>query len=114
MNDSDTIYDGQTALREAVAELEVDHPEMIAVISTGTMDAQGALTDTDGVQLPKMIWLHTADFEGSLEQGCGKAAHALVNYALRKYSYCKKAQPQFADFFRCASFHRLCVAGLVS
>jgi nitrogenase molybdenum-iron protein alpha/beta subunit len=91
MNDSDTIYGGQTALREAVAELEMDRPEMIAVISTGTMDAQGApaisLPHQADAQTAERIFLHTPDFEGSFEQGWGKAAHALVNHALRKQAY---------------------------
>jgi nitrogenase molybdenum-iron protein alpha/beta subunit len=95
MNDSDTIYGGQAALREAVAKLEKDHPEMIAVISTGTMDMQGASADSlphkSGAQTAEIIYFHAPDFEGSLEQGWGKAAHALVNYALRKHPYCQQS-----------------------
>jgi nitrogenase molybdenum-iron protein alpha/beta subunit len=91
MNDSDTIYGGQTALREAVAELEKDRPEMIAVISTGAMDMQGAsavmLPRKVGAQTTEMIFLHTPDFEGSLEQGWGKATRALVNNSLHKHCY---------------------------
>jgi len=91
MNDSDTIYGGQTALREAVAEIEQSRPAMIAIISTGTMDAQGVsaatLPQTSAAQATETIFLHTPDFEGSLEQGWGKASHALVKHALRKHPY---------------------------
>lgn len=91
MNDSDTIFGGQTALREAMAELEQNRPEMIAVISTGTMDAQGAsaisLPRQNGEQPAAKIFLHTPDFEGSLEEGWGKTVHALVSYALQKRRY---------------------------
>jgi nitrogenase molybdenum-iron protein alpha/beta subunit len=90
MNECDTIYGGQSALRNAVAELEASRPEMIAIVSTGTMDAQGAsevyLQHKAGSQA-ETIFLHTPDFEGTLQDGWGKAAHALVRHALRKNRY---------------------------
>ena len=88
MNESDTIYGGQSALREACAELEMGSPDMIAVISTGAMDLQGASDIClPGYTRAESIFISTPDYEGTLQDGWGKAVHALVRYALQKRAY---------------------------
>ena len=91
MNECDLIHGGQGALKKSLAELELLRPELIAVLSTGPMEAQGvsavALPKAAGEGKAERIFLHTPDFEGSLEQGWGKAAHALVCYALGQHPH---------------------------
>jgi nitrogenase molybdenum-iron protein NifN len=98
MNDLDTIDGGQVALKTAIDDLSESKPEMIAVVTTGTMDAQGACAaslpndkqvDQDHSQ-PQMLFLHTPDFEGSLQDGWGTATQALVHHALQR-SYNRSA-----------------------
>jgi len=90
MSECDTIYGGARALKDAITVLEESASEMIAVISTGTMELQGcsrfALPTHANRAVPQRLFLHVPDFEGCLEEGWAMVSNAIVQYALRKSS----------------------------
>jgi len=85
LNDIDTVYGGGSALGNAIDLLAKKHPEIIAVISTGTTEAQGAgqhvlpkIAEEADHTRPKLLYIQASDLEGTLQDGWGKAVHAVV------------------------------------
>ncbi len=101
MNEHDTISGGHQALRSALVRLSGQSPEMIAVVTTGAIEAQGAsavsmppVPGTSAARQPLLLFLHTPDFEGSLQDGWGKAAHAVVSHLLGDRTRSRAPQPR--------------------
>lgn len=90
LNEIETIHGGQYALVESLRSLSTSDTNIIAIVTTGMMEAQGVCLHTmrnelrsESLPLSDMIDIYTPDFEGTLQDGWGKAIHAVAKKITR-------------------------------
>ena len=100
LNEIETIHGGQSALNESLRGLSLSDTSLIAVVTTGMMEAQGVClpalrAEPASASLPvsDIIDVYTPDFEGTLQDGWGKAIHAVAKHITKMPSTVWKAMP---------------------